>query len=189
MRCLTKIGIRSSRVDHGVNLTLADDGARIDNTAWFGGDWQRLAGQRRLIDLDGISVEKARIRRNDISQPKTDDVAWDQFARLRIHPFTVPFYFREDRQPGLQCGNGIAGLVFFPESNQSIGKEQHKDDEKIQPVSDNAGEDHRNFNHPGNGTPEVGKKLQVFVGLFFLELVRSIPRLSFGRLGLSQAIR
>jgi hypothetical protein len=50
-------------------------------------------------------------------------------------------------------------LMFFPESDHCVGTKQKKDDEEIQPVLDQRGQDHGAFNHPRNGTPEIGEEL------------------------------
>jgi hypothetical protein len=110
-------------------------------------------------------------------------------ARLGILPLAIPFDFGLDRQTGFQGGDGIPRLMFFPESNQSIGAQQQKYHEEIEPVTDKAGEDHGGFNHPWNGAPEIGKKLQVFAGLLFLDLVRPILRLALRGLCLRESLR
>ncbi len=188
LRGLAKVGVRPGGIDDGVNLTLADDGTGVDSAAGLRGDWQRFASQGGLIHLDRVAVEQTRIRGNDVTQTETDYVAGYHLARLGILPLAIPLDFGLDRQTGFQGGNGIPRLVFFPESNQSVGAQQQKNHEEIEPVTDKAGEDHGSFNHPWNGAPEIGKKLQVFVGLLFLDLVRPILRLTLHDLGLCESV-
>ena len=78
--------------------------------------------------------------------------------------------------------------MFFPESDHGVGTKQKEDDEEIQPVLDQRGQNHGGFNHPRNGTPEVGEELQEFIRLLFGDLVGSILRLTLLGLGLSESV-
>jgi hypothetical protein len=85
--------------------------------------------------------------------------------------------------------DGVAGLVFFPESDHGVGKKQKQDDEKIRPVPDHARQNHRPFDHPRDGTPKIGEESQIRIGFLFFNLVRPILGQSFLRLGLTETIR
>jgi hypothetical protein len=103
----------------------------------LGGDGQGFAGQRRLVHLDRIARQQARVRRHNVTQPQPDDVARHQFRGIRVGPLPIAFHLGLDRQFGLQSGDGVARLVFFPESHHGVGNKQKEDDEKVQPVPDN----------------------------------------------------
>jgi hypothetical protein len=58
-----------------------------------------------------------------------------------------------------------------------------EDDEKIHPVPHHPGQDDCHFDHPRNGTPEIGEELQELVGFLFRDRIRAVlgqPLLSFG---------
>jgi hypothetical protein len=51
-----------------------------------------------------------------------DNIPRHQFKRAEVDPFSIAFHRRLDRKLGLKCCNGIARLMFFPESDHGIGK-------------------------------------------------------------------
>ena len=99
---------------------------------------QRFARQRGLIHLHRVARQQARIRRHNVAQAHADDVARHQLARRRGDPLPITFHPGLDRQLGLQGGDGVARLVFFPESDHGVGNKQKEDDGKIRPVPDHA---------------------------------------------------
>ena len=131
---LAEVGICAGGIHHCVDLALADDRSRIHSASGLGGHGQRLASQCRLIYVNGISIEQARIGWNNVAQAETDDISRHQFARLGILPLAIPLHFRIDRQLGFQSGDGVTRLVFFPESDHCVGTKQKKNDKKVQPV-------------------------------------------------------
>ena len=118
-----------------------------------------------------------------------DDVARHQFTRRRGNPLPVTFHPGLDRQRGLQGSDGVAGLVFFPESNHSVGKKQKQDDAKVRPMPGHRRQDHRSFDHPRDGTPKIAEEFQKLIALLFFNLVGPILGQPFLRLGLSEAVR
>ena len=80
-RGLAKVRVRPGGIDNRVDFALADDRPGIDRAAGFGGNGQRLAGQSGFVHLDGIAIEQARIGRNHVAAPETNDVAGDQIPQ------------------------------------------------------------------------------------------------------------
>ena len=108
----------------------------------------RVAGKdspvkRGLIHLHRVALQQARIRRHDVAQAHADDVARHQLTRRRGDPLPITFHPGLDRQLGLQRGDGVARLVFFPESDHGVGNQQQQDDEEIRPVPDDRRQNHR----------------------------------------------
>jgi hypothetical protein len=118
-----------------------------------------------------------------------DDVARHQLTRLRGGPLPIPFHPGLDRQLGLQRSDGVARLVFFPESDHGVGNKQKEDDGKVRPMPGYRRKDHGRFNHPRDGTPKIGEEFQERIGLLFFNLVRPILGQPFLRLGLTEAVR
>ena len=119
-RCLAKISARSRRINHCVDLTLAHNRAGEDRLTRLARDWQRLTGQGRLIDLDGIAIQQPSVCWNNVSQFQTNDIAGDQFTRLWCGPFAIAQDRRVVRQLCLERRNLIARLMLFPERNDGI---------------------------------------------------------------------
>ena len=119
----------------------------------------------------------------------TDNVARHQLTRRRVGPLPIPFHPGLDRELSLQGGDGVARLVFFPESDDGVGQKQKQDDPKIWPVPGYRREDHRHFDHPRDGTPKIGEEFQERIGFLFFNFVRPILDQPFLRLGLTEAIR
>ena len=71
------------------------------------------------------------------------------FAEGSVH-FPVSFDFGFDGQLLAKRGDGVARLVFLPESDHGVGQKQQEDDEEIGPVPDYSRENYRPFDHPIN---------------------------------------
>ena len=123
LRRLAEVGVRARGIDQCADFTLADDRTGKHRLAGFARGGQRLSRQRGLIHLHRVAVQQARIRRHDVAQAQADDVARHQLTRRRGDPLPIPFHPGLDRQLGLQGVDGVARLVFFPESDHGVGKE------------------------------------------------------------------
>ena len=113
----------------------------------------------------------------------------NKLTRRRGGPLSIPFHPGFDRQLGLQGRDGVAGLVFFPESNHGVGHKQKEDDEKIRPMPGDRRKDHSRFDHPRDGTPKISEEFQKRIGFLFFDLIRPILGQPFLRLGLTEAVR
>ena len=189
LRRLAEVGVRARGIDQRADFALANDRTGKHRLAGFARGGQRLSRQRGLIHLHRIAVQQARIRRHNVAQAQTDDVARHQLTRRRSDPLPIAFHPGLDRQLGLQGGDGVARLAFFPESDHGVGNKQKEDDEKIRPVPDHARQNHRRFDHPRDGTPKIGEEFQERIGFLFFNLVRPILGQPFLRLGLTEAVR
>ena len=189
LRRLAEVGFLACGIDHCANFALADDRTGKYCVAGFALGGQRLSCQRGLIHLHRVAVQQSRIRRHNIAQAHADDVARHQLTRRWVDPLPIPFHPSVARQFGFQGGDGVARLAFFPESDHGVGHQQQKDDEKIRPVSDYARQNHRYFDHPGDGPPKIREEFQERIGFLFFNLIRPILRQPVLRLGLSEAVR
>ena len=116
---------------------------------------------------------------------------------MLAQPSPVPPNLFKSRAPpgtspdprGLQRGNGVARLVFFPESDHGIGHKQQENDAKVRPMPGNRRKDHGRFDHPWDGTPEIAEEFQERTGFLFFNLVRPVLDQPLFRLGLTEAIR
>ena len=188
LRGLPEVGVRTGGVDHRVDLALADDRTREDRLARLARGGQRLARQSGLIDLDRVARQQAGICRHDVAQAHANDVTRHQLARRRGDPFPIPLHPRLDRQPGLEGGDGVAGLVFLPEPDHGVGEQQDEDDREVRPVLGDRRQDDGSLDHPRDGAPEVGQELQERVVLLLLDLVRPVLRQPLLRFGLGEAV-
>ena len=134
LRGLAEVGVRAGGVDQGADLALADDRTGEHRLAGLARGGQRLSGQRRLVHLDRVARQQARIGRHDVAQAQADDVARHQLTRRRGDPLPVALHPGLDRQLGLQGVDGLARLVLFPEPDRGVGNEQDQDDEEVRPV-------------------------------------------------------
>ena len=189
LRGLAEVGVRAGGVHHRVDFALADDRTRKHRLARFSRGGQRFARQRGLIHLHRVTLQQARIRRHDVAQAHADDVARHQLTRRRGDPLPITFHPGLDRQLGLQRGDGVARLVFFPESDHGVGQKQKEDDGKVRPMPGYRRKDHGHFDHPRDGTPKIGEEFQERIGFLFFNLVRPILGQPFLRLGLTEAVR
>ena len=60
---------------------------------------------------------------------------------------------------------------------------------EVRPMPGYRRKDDRCFDHPRDGTPEIGKKLQERIGLLLFNLVRPVLGQPFLRLGLAESVR
>ena len=183
LRRLAEVGVRARAVDEGADLTLADDRSREHRIAGCSRGGQGLPGQRGLVHLDGIALQQACICRHDVAEAQSDDVARHQFARGRRDPFAVAQHPRLDRELGLQGVDGLASLMLLGESDDAVRDKQDQDDEEVRPVPQHPGQDHRDFDHPRDRSPEVGEELEEGIGLLLFDLVRPVLGEALFRLG------
>ena len=161
-----------------------------ENTASPDFRWRaRTSRQRGLIDRNLVAFQQTRVRRHDVAQTQADDIARHQFLAGWRDPLSITLHPGLDRQPGLQGIDGVACLAFFPESDRGIGQKQNEDDDKVRPMPGYRRQDHRHFDHPRDGTPEIAEEFQELIGLFFFDLVGPILGEPLLRLGLSEAFR
>ncbi len=188
-RRLAEVSVGAGGIDQGADFTTTHDRTGKHRVARFARGGQGLSRQRGLIHRHLVAFQKASIRWYDVSQPQADDVARHQLACRRVDPLAIALHSGLDRQPGLQGVDGVAGLAFFPESHHGVANKQEEDDAEILPVPDRGRQNHRHFNHPRDGAPEVGEEFQDRIGLLFFDLVRPILGQPLQRLGLSEAVR
>ncbi len=124
-RRLAEIGVRARGIDQCADLALTNDRTGEYGLAGLARGGQRLSRQRGLIHLDRVALQQARIRRHDVAEAHADDVARHQLTRRRGDPFPIAFHPCLDRQRGLQGGDGVARLVFFPEPDHGVGQKQN----------------------------------------------------------------
>ena len=188
-RGLAEVGFAARRIDQRADFAATDDRTGEHGVAGFARGGQQLSGQRRLVHGYLVAVQQARIGRHDVAQAQADGVARHQFTRRRVDPLAVAFHPGLDRERRLQGGDGVARLMFLPESDQSVGQKQNQDDAKVRPVPGRRRQDHRRFDHPRDWTPEIGEELQKLAGLLLLDFVWPILSEPLLRLRLGQAIR
>ncbi len=189
LRRLAEVSFLARGIDHCAGFALADDRTGKHRIAGFAFGGQRLAGQRGLIHLHRVTVQQSCIRRHNVAQAHADDIARHQLTRRRVDPLPVAFHLGFDRQFGLKGLDGVARLAFLPEPDHGIGHQQKEDDEKIRPVPDDARQNHRNLDHPRDGSPKIGKEFQEEVGLLLGKFIRPILGKPFLRLCLRETVR
>jgi len=128
------------RVDGGVDeradLTSTQDRTGEHGLSRLAGGRQRLTGQCRLVDLDLVAVQQARVRGDDVSEAQPDHVAGHQLTCGRRHPLPVASDARSGRQLGLQRVDGVSRLMLLGVAHDSVRDEQHQDDGEVSPVLD-----------------------------------------------------
>jgi hypothetical protein len=189
LRRLAEVGVRTGGVHHRVDFALADDRTREHCLARFSRGGQGLSRQRGLIHLHRVTRKQSRIRRHDVAQTHANDVARHKLACLRGVPLPIASDAGLDRQLGLQRSDGVARLVFFPESDHGVGQKQKEDDGKVRPMPSYRRKDHGRFDHPRDGTPKIGEEFQERIRFLLFNIVRSILGQPFLRLGLTEAVR
>ena len=60
---------------------------------------------------------------------------------------------------------------------------------EVRPILGYRRKDNRRFDHPRDGSPNIGEEFQEWIGFLFFDLVRSISRQPFLRLGLTESSR
>ncbi len=136
-------------------------------------DRQGFARQRRLVNLDGVAGLQGDIGRYDVAQPQPDQIIRNQLARGNGAPLPVAPHARLRGERRLERVDRIAGLIFFPETDDDVHKQQHQDDAEVGPVPNDRRQDRRNLDHPWNRPPKVTGDSTQHARLFFGQLVES----------------
>ena len=139
LRRFAEIGVGAGGIDHRVCFALAYNGTGIDCVTHFARHWKRFARQCRLIHLNRVTIQQARIRRYNVAQAHSYDIARHEQARQGIHPLPVAFNGCFDRKLGLQRCDGVTCLMFFPETDYCVGEEQYQNNAEVRPMPSNRG--------------------------------------------------
>jgi len=128
-----------------------------------------LSGEGRLIDADIIAVHEFAVGGNNVTQAQPDYIARNQIRGVDLLPFFVSKGPRLEGQLSFQGRQGIGGLVFLPETDETVKNEHGRDDEEILLITGHQREDRCDFDHPGNGAPVIAQEFQQGVGFFFFQ--------------------
>ena len=96
---LPEEGVDAGGDDDGLDLALLAGGAGVDAVAGHLVDGERLARERRLVDLERVALHQPRVRRDDVAELDADDVAWHQDRRVLLRPLAVPQHLHATADP------------------------------------------------------------------------------------------
>ena len=97
LRCFAEVGVRARGIDQRTDFPLANNRTGKYSLARFARGGQRLSRQGGLIHFDRVAGQQARIRRHNVAQAQTDDVARYQLTRRRGGPLAVALNAGLDR--------------------------------------------------------------------------------------------
>ena len=78
--------------------------------------------------------------------------------------------------------------MLFPETEDRVENQEGSDDDQISPMMRHGGQNGCNFDHPGDGTPEIAQELEEGVGLFFHQGIGAVLGKTLFALGRAQAL-
>lgn len=187
LRRFAEVGLLTRCGDQGIDFTLLQNRSGIGGFAGFFPGRQGFSRQRRLVHFDRFAFEKARVSRDDVSQPQVNEVASHEFAGGEIAPLAVALDAGFQSKVCLERGDRVSGLKLLPKPDHRIRQQKDKDDDKIGPMLHDGGEDRRGFNHPGNRSPEMRKEFEERIPLLFRQFVVTLFRQAALRLGCAKA--
>jgi len=79
--------------------------------------------------------------------------------------------------------------VLLGELDHAVRDQQNEDDEEVWPMTEHPRQDHCDFDHPRDRTPEVGEEFEQRIALLLFDLIGSIPDKSLLGVGCSESIR
>jgi hypothetical protein len=134
VRRLAEEGVHAGGDDDGLELPLLAGGARVDAVAGALGHGQRLAGERRLVDLERVALEQAGVGGDDVAQLDADDVPRCQHRRVLLAPAPVAQHLGLGRQVGHQRLRRAPGVALLPVGDGRVEEQQEHDPHEVLPV-------------------------------------------------------
>jgi len=186
-------GVTAGFGDDGHLLTLLDDGGRVYGGTLVLGNGKRLAGERRLVNLEitlgsftgGTNTKETRIGRNDIAKTEDNNVTGNKVTDVDLDELAItPGAGLESEGLTKSIKSGL-GLGFLDETDESVDEEQTGDNSKVGPVPHDGGNDHGDLDEISDGAGEVGQKLEKSGLLLFGEFIAAKSGNAFSSLGRS----
>ncbi len=101
------------------------------------GDGQRFAGKERLVDLEPVRIEKAKVGRHPVTGFQPEDIARNNLFGIDIHQVAVPLDRSPDPQQLLQGPGAALRLHLLDRSDESVEAQYPGDKEGVgQPAGD-----------------------------------------------------
>jgi hypothetical protein len=167
VRRLAEEGVHAGGDHHRLDLPLLARGPGVHAVPRGLGHRQRLPGERRLVDLEGVAVEEARVGGDDVSELDADDVAGDENRRFLLAPPPVAEDLRLGRQVRHQRLGGAAGAALLPVGDGGVDEEKRHDAHEVLPVrrlpaavGETDGHQRRHLHHPRQRVPHEPQELE-----------------------------
>ena len=120
-------------------------------------DRQRLAGERRLPDVQVLRLQQASVGRHEVSGVQPDDVAGDQLGDRQLQ---LPSIAQDGGGRGdllLDCLHGMAGLELHEEVQKDAEQDHRDDDQSTDPVSQR---ERSRAGHQKNDDERIGEEAE-----------------------------
>ena len=173
--------------DDGVDLATLDHRPLIHQVALELGHRQRLAGERRLVDLHRLAGAKEGVGGDDIAEAEEDGVVGDELARVDHAPLAVAHHARLRRERRLQRVDCVARLVLLNEGDEAVDDEERGEEYEVLPVAEDARCECGDLDQPRHRTPELLRELHVPRRLLRLDLIVAKAGYALGNLSRGEA--
>jgi hypothetical protein len=185
----SQLGLHARRHHDAASTTIGDQRALIGHVAPVAErqvrlvhqarelfDRLRLAGQRRLLDLELRCLDQPQIGRHGVAGLDTHHVAGHELA-CRYHPrLPVAHGVRRERRHLPERGDGTLGAVFLYETDHGVQHHDGHDHQRIHQVADQARNDRGGDQHQDHEIGELAEEHQErSSGSAFTDLVGAIP--------------
>lgn len=169
--------------------TVADAGGGRDLHHLLGrGD--RLARQRRLVDLEVRPFEEPEIGRHPVAAAHADDVTRHERGGVHQPPRAVTQRLGIERLHTLQAGERGRGATLLHEADQSGGGDDRPDDGEVHPVARDRLEHGRGHEDVHKHVVELAEQAAPpWLGPRGGQLVAALSREASGGLGAGKAVR
>lgn len=107
------VGVDAGLLDDDLDMALLDDATATNRCASLDDDRQRLASQRRFVDLELAFALHVAIGTDDVAELHADHVAWHNLTRRQSLPFAIALHIRHWRQNCSQSIDCLCSIVIF----------------------------------------------------------------------------
>jgi len=178
VRRLAEECVHAGGDDDGLDLSLLHGGAREDTLPRVLVDGQRLAGQRRLVDLERVALKQPGVGGDDVTELDADDVTGHEDGRVLLLPLAVPEHLGLGREARHERGRRVAGVVLLDEADGGVDEEEDDDADEVLPVGrlpsavgEHDGHDGGCLHDPGERVPHEAQELEQLALRLLLQLV------------------
>ena len=132
-RSLSEEGVPARVDDDSLALAALHGRAHLELVTGVDGRGERLARERRLVNLQRHARQEQRIRRDDVPEFDFDQVPGHELARAHIRPVPIAAHVRVRLERILEGRNRVASIRLLNVSDERIRKLEDDQDRKVEP--------------------------------------------------------
>ena len=200
VRGLAEEGLGAGGGDGGLDLAAGHRRSHLGLGSGVHRHRERFASERRLVNLDGLSLAEDAVGRDRAARAEAHDITGDQLRRVHVVDAAPALHGSLGLERLAQRGDGVAGFELLDEADEDVEELEDDEDDDVDPrvagVLAAAGFEERlegldrdrGPDHQGHRLDKLEEELPPDVLLLLAQLIVPEAREAVRRLRLGQAL-